>query len=165
MLAQKHDGAPEISAFGEAVDPRDGIGPVGARLERLHGRGEIGRGKAALADPAALDGLQAQGGAQDDPRQSHASNRPGEQIRVLLARTAADFTVGPDNVDPLDEAAERSVLVVVLAVHVGRDRAAQRDEFRPGRDREKPAARQKGLDDLAQRHARFRDQDARVRIE
>ena len=52
--------------------------------------------------------------------------------------------------------AEGAVAVVVLAVHVGGDHAAEGDELGPGRDRHEPAARQQQAVDVGEAEARPR---------
>ena len=51
--------------------------------------------------------------------------------------------------------AEAARAMVVLAMDIGGDHAADRDEFRPRNDGRKKTARQKGGDDVAQQRARL----------
>ena len=55
-----------------------------------------------------------------------------------------DHAAGIQNVDPVDTFPEAAVLVMVLAMHVGGDHAAQRDEFGAWGDGWEPASGQKG---------------------
>ena len=59
------------------------------------------------------------------------SGSPGASRRSVAA--------GRRELDPLDVLGERAVAVVVLAVDVGREGAAERDEAGPGRDGHEPA--------------------------
>jgi hypothetical protein len=55
--------------------------------------------------------------------------------------------------------------MVVLAMHIRRNRAADGHEFRARRDGRKPPARQEGGDHIAKDHARLCRQNAALRIE
>ena len=76
-------------------------------------------------------------------------------------RALHDAPVGHAHAQPQHVGAEAAVAVVVLAVHVGRHHAAQRDELRAGRDGREEAAGQEEPVDLAQREAGLRAQRRR----
>ena len=65
----------------------------------------------------------------------------------------------------LDVVGDAAVDVVVLPVHVGRDRAADRDEAGAGRDRDEVAERQRGADQGVDAHAGRDPRDAGVGID
>ncbi len=62
-------------------------------------------------------------------------------------------------------AAEGARNVVILAVHVGRDHAADGDEFGPRRHRGKETAGHKDLEDIGQQDARFAGQHTALWVE
>jgi hypothetical protein len=55
--------------------------------------------------------------------------------------------------------------MVVLAMHIRRDRAAEGDEFRARRDQEEPAALQEGRDNVRQEDPGLGHQRAGGRVE
>ena len=165
VLAQKQDGAAEIGAARQTVDPRDRVCRVSGRLERLHGGGEIGRSHAGLANPAALDPHEPERGAHNDAGEPHAADGLREQIGVLGPRAACEGAIRAHDVDPVDEGAEGAGLVVILAMHVGGDHAADGHMLGARRDGRKKPARQKALDHIAQRDAALRRQNACLRVE
>src|ERR1700722_12544092 len=55
--------------------------------------------------------------------------------------------------------------MVILAMHVSRNRSAERNEARPGSDRRKKPARQKYIDQLRDRHPGLASQKPGGRIE
>ena len=55
--------------------------------------------------------------------------------------------------------------MVILAMHIGGNRPANGDELRARRGGQEPATRQKGIDDLGQRHARLALDDAGLFVE
>ena len=90
------------------------------------------------------------GTARGSTAGEHSTTRPSA-TRMRSARTCAP---------------KHAVDVVVLAVHVRRDHAAERDELRARRDRREEAARQEQRDaGRAQREAGLGAQHARRRIE
>jgi len=66
----------------------------------------------------------------------------GEDVRVLRGRAGQHPPVGQRQFHRRDMRAEAAGAVMVLAVHVGRHRAAEGDEFGARRDRQEPALRQ-----------------------
>ena len=74
---------------------------------------------------------------------------------MLASRAVDDAAVGDAQPQRRDVAAEAAVDVVVLAVDVGGDHAAERDELGAGRDRREPAARQERAVQLVERQARL----------
>ena len=61
--------------------------------------------------------------------------------------------------------AETAVAVMVLAVHVGRDHAADGHELRPRHDRREITARHERGEDVGEQHARFHREEAARRVE
>jgi hypothetical protein len=72
---------------------------------------------------------------------------------------------GRDQRHPLHVLAEAAVAVVVLAVHVARDRAAHRHLSRPRRDRQEPAERQHRRRQPVERYARLHRDRAALHVE
>ena len=118
-----------------------------------------------LPDPGSLDPAQTDGRAQDDARRFHAAQRVLEQNCIVLPGALADFTVRPHHVNPVDAGAETPVLVVIFAVDVCRNGAAERDEPSLGRDHREPAAGQECSDDVAEKNTGFGNELTGGRIE
>ena len=62
------------------------------------------------------------------PGQSHAAERGEKEVGVALAIAVDDLAAGGEDPERAHVAAERAVAVVALAMHVGGDHAAERDE-------------------------------------
>ena len=89
--------------------------------------------------------------------QAHAADGGVEQLGLDARASASTIAPVPTRSrSAADVPAEGAGAVVVLAVDVGGDGAAQRDERRAGRHRHEPAARQEGAVDVAQRRGRLR---------
>ena len=145
VVAAHQDPAPERASAGEAVDPGDGVAAealllVEAREELV----EVLRAPLHDADEGRFDGEEAEARGEDEPREPHAADRGVEGLGVLVGRAAQDLARGGQERQLLDVPADRPVDVVVLAVDVGGEGAADRHETRPGDDREGRSRAERG---------------------
>ena len=76
---------------------------------------------------AGLDAVQAERGVEDDAGEAHAAGGGPEQLRVRLGGDPAAAVGGRHDGHRLDGVAPRAGAVVVLAVDVGGDGAADGD--------------------------------------
>ena len=96
-------------------------------------------------------------------RQAHSAERRVEQLGVAVGREREQLAGRRAQRQRGDVPGEASVAVVVLAVDVARDRAAERDVARTGDDRERqPVGRQRG-EQLRDRRAGLRRDGAGAR--
>ena len=84
---------------------------------------------------------------------------------MLRPAALSNIAVGSGQRERLDARAESAVAVVVLAVDVGGDHAADRDEARAGHGMRQPAARHESAQDVAKQHAGFAGEQARLFVE
>ena len=165
MVALHEDAAREVLARGGHVDPADGV------LDVLRLRGEIEELVDAVelnplvVDLAADDGLESKLRPRDHAREAEAADRRRVHVRVFSRRAAQARAVGADELELRHVAAEGAGDVMVLAVDVVRDRAAERDVLRAGRDRQKEAARNGEVENLRERDAGLGGEDTGRRIE
>ena len=88
-----------------------------------------------------------------------ASNSRG----VARRRAMMDAAVGAQQLEGLDMAAERAAAMMVLAVHVIGDGAAERHELRARHDLREEAVRRGMRDDVGKQRAGLRFEDAGLR--
>ena len=92
------------------------------------------------------------GCARSDPsRRVVARNKSGLRSREHLTTSPVATLI----VSPIDMLPDSSLAMMVLAVHVTGDHAADRDESRTGRYRREPTARKEDSINLVERQARF----------
>ena len=135
------------------------------RRQRRQQRIEIGQLAFAHRDGGLRVGLQFDGNLQDDAGQSHAANGGGEQGGRGDGVDAANIAVGSQQVEPLHMIAKTAGAVMVLAMDVGGDGAANADPAGAGDDGQAEAARHEQPVDLGQARARLADQHATCSIE
>ena len=109
----------------------------------LHRLGQIIRAFGGLSNIGGGNRHQSNHGARDHPRQPHTTTGRPETLGVLRGRTGVDFTIGTHQIQLHHMLAERSGMVMIFAMHVGRNHAADGDKSRTRRHRNKPAARYK----------------------
>ena len=121
--------------------------------------------RVSTRDPRRRRGDRREPDGRDDTGQPHAAERRVEQGVVGGRRPSHQRpgrAVGQHEVERADVVAEAPVDVVVLAVDVRRDGAADRDVTGPRRDREEPACGEEHRHDVAQHRAGARDDVAVV---
>ena len=102
----------------------------------------------------------------DHAGQAHAADGGPEQLGLgAVRRQRADLAVGRRQVHRPDVVAEAALGVVVLAVDVGADRAADRDLAGARQHRHPPAERQGGAHQGVQADPAVDDRDARVGVD
>jgi hypothetical protein len=126
MLGRKDQGAPERCATRQAVDPGNRVGHAVHRLQSGERVVEIRSDDRLLPHPSRLDGVEPKGGLEDRSGEPHAADRGGEEARVLHLRAGDDTPVGQGQREPFDMVAEAAVAMMILAVHVRGDHAADR---------------------------------------
>ncbi len=154
IVAQHHDRPPQRRPFCQAIDPRHRVPVlrVGTRKRRQR-LVQIGRADIIHRGEPRRHPRQAKLGVHDAAGQAHPAQRGAEQVRVLLAGAGDNLPRGQEQPERPHEVPERTVPVMVLAMHVGGDGPADGDELRAGRGRQEPAPRQEVANDFGQRHA------------
>ncbi len=158
--------AAQGGAAGQAVGPRHRVGVAVVRGRQVsHGLVDVRGAHRVHLEPGRRDLGQLDGGAQDDAGQPHPAGRGPEQRRIAIRRDPLHLTVRPQQVEPGHVAGEAAGRVMVLAVHVGGDRAA--DGHLPGArgDRHEPAGRQSRGHQLFQADPGFAGDHAGRRVE
>jgi hypothetical protein len=155
-----------VSAGGERVDPGDrtleSLLRIRVEREELLERTEADR---LHLDERRGDRPQRHLRPRYEPGQAEAANCRLEPVGVLR-RTAHDpRSVRAQELQPPDVAAEAARPVVVLAVDVVGDRAADGHVLGTGRDRKEPAARNDERENLVQTHAGLAGEQAGGGIE
>ena len=147
----------ELGAGGDGVEPRRGVvvGLVGAVGEPLDGLVEV-RGALGVGDEVGGLGLRhPDRRPQDDPGQADAADGRPEQLRLrALGLDPADLAGAGEQVHRDHVVAEAAGGVVVLAVDVVGDRAADGDLARAGQDRDPQPERQRDAHQPVEGHAR-----------
>src|SRR5690606_35616430 len=92
----------------------------------------------------------------------HSADRGPEQVDVFGVGTFVTNTVRAKQIQPFDVTPESSPQMVVLAMHVIGDGAAQCDELGAGRDGQEIAMRRDMRDDIAQKRTAFSRQQSRI---
>ena len=166
MVAAHQDAAPERPAAGEAVDPGDGVAAEALLL--LEAREDLFEVLPAPLDdahPRRLERQERQARGEDDAGQPHAADRGVEGLGVLRGGAAERLARGEEERQLVDVAADRPVDVVVLAVDVGRERAADGDEAGARDDREEEAARKQEREEPRERRAPLAGEGPPLRVE
>ena len=112
-----------------------------------HARVQVRRPLGVHEHPRRLDGYQSQRRVGDDPGEAHAARGRPEQLGILVRATFHVLGRG-DKPESFHVRADRPVLMVVLAVDIARDRAANGHVSRAGSHRYEKAPRH---DDTQQR--------------
>src|SRR5665213_368010 len=140
MMTLHEDAAREIPSRGVRVDPAHGVLHILRLLVERKKFVDAVELRSLVVDHAADDRSQPYLRPANDARQPEPANRRAEVIGILRWRAEAARAVRAHQLKPHDMTAERAGVVVVLAVDVVGDRAAERDVFRPRSDGEKEAA-------------------------
>jgi hypothetical protein len=127
------DPAAEVVALGQAIDPRHGIvvaGIAGCRQsEKLL---EIAERDGLRSHVRTGDRHQLQGGTGDDARKAEAANRGSKQPRGIIIGNNVLTAIAAQQGQTADPASKRTGAVVVLAMHVIGNGAAESHEFGAG---------------------------------
>ncbi len=160
-LANLQHRATQRLAARHGIDPGDAVGDIWpVRRQRRQQRIEIGQLAFAHRDGGLRVGLQFDGNLQDDAGQSHAANGGGEQGGRGDGVDAANIAVGSQQVEPLHMIAKTASAIMVLAMDVGSNSAANADPAGAGDDGQAEAARHEQPVDLGQTRAGLADQNA-----
>ena len=127
MGTVRQDAAPDPAAGRQQVEPRHRIPEVGFARHHL-GHHVVERVEPVRVDrdAARLDREQPERDLEHEAGEAHAADGGPEQLRIAIGSDVDDGRVGQHHPDVGDVVAERSVEVVVLAVDVARDGAADR---------------------------------------
>ena len=164
-VAAHQDAATEAGPGGEGVDPGDGLIPVGGALEAVEELVEVRDPPVLAPDPGRGQPLHAEADLEDVAGEAHAAQRGEEQLGVLLARALDDVAARHAQLERHDVLADRAGHVVVLAVDVARDHAAQGDEPGARRDGDEPVLGQEGVGEGLKADAGLGAEHACVAIE
>ena len=107
-----------------------------ARKSSMSGIGSLSTNSHGLDDA-----LELELDLEDVAEQAHAADGAVEQLRLLRRAALDDAVVGEAHAERAHVRAEAAGDVVVPAVHVAGDHAAERDELGARRDRREEAAR------------------------
>jgi hypothetical protein len=169
MVPPGEHAPPEATALREPVQPCNRV--VVPRVLGLEPGEDVLEASDALgpdADEGRLDGAELELHFRDDPGEAHPAGGGEEQpaggfVGILRAHPA--HTGGRDERERADEPPERPVVVVVLAVHVGRDGAAQRHEARARGHGQEVAVREQRAQHAVERAPGSRPQRRALRVE
>ncbi len=164
--ARHEDAASQAVSAGQAIDPAHGHGP------RLGGLFQTGHHGVQTVDPPALAPNPRRGDAahgelhfEDVAGQSHAADGRAEKLALVLVGTFQHPPVRHAELEAPHVLAKAAVDVMILAVDVGSDHAAQGDELRARRDGHEPAAAQQQAIQGQQRQAGLAPQHAGLLVE
>jgi hypothetical protein len=156
VAAPHQDPAADVGPAGEAVDPAHRVGPVRrAQPQALHHRAEARHALGLQHDPRALDPLEPQGDLHDEAGEPHAAEGGEEQLALPVGTALDEPAVGNAEGDAIDEAPERAVAVMVLAVDVAGHARPDGDELGARGDRREPPARHEDAQDLGEAQPRL----------
>ena len=166
VVSAKVVAATEPRARRERIDPRDRVLEVRFRfavdLEELVESAEADR---LLLDERVRDRPERELRPGHKARQPEAADGRAVPVGVFRRRADEAGPVGAEELEPSHVAAQGAGAVVVLAVHVIGDGAAERHVLRAGGDRQEPSLRHDESEDLGQAHARLAAHDPEVAIE
>ena len=159
--AGHEDAASQAVSAGQAIDPAHGHGPVWAASFR----------PATMASRPSIRRLSPQIQGEGMRRMGNSTSRmwPVNPMPPTVARKSSRFVLGGTfqhppvrhaELEAPDVLAKAAVDVMILAVDVGSDHAAQGDELRARRDGHEPAAAQQQAIQGQQRHAGLAPQHA-----
>jgi hypothetical protein len=161
-LVPKHDDAPaETVADRDTIHPGDRM-PIGSviRGQKLERVGQIAPAECAHLTPCAGHPPQTDRDTLDMPGQSHSADGRAKNGGLLSFRTTERTARRQKQIQPGDMGAEGAVDMMVLAVDIRGDGAAEGHELGAGHDGQEPASRKEGFDDLGEAYARFGDQES-----
>ena len=125
----------------------------------------VGGGYGLGHEEGGVDREQAEAGRQDDAGEAHAADGGAEQLGVVGAAAAAWHPVRGRQGERLEVGAEGTVALVILAVHVGGDHAADGDEPGAGHDRGEPATGSEHLEDVGEQDAGLAGEQPGIGVE
>ena len=143
VIAEREHGATEAGAARHEVDPRHRV-PVVVVAGSIRSSRRRDWSIRSVIDqaPTRLDREHPERRVDDDAGEAHPADRRPPQLRIgVVGDRRARRPSASSSVIARDMAPEGAVGVVVLAVDVAGDRAADGDEPGPRRDRDEPAAR------------------------
>ncbi len=148
VVAAKEEASTEVVAAGEAIDPGHGVlvGAVGG-VGEVEEFGEVPEAELLGVQEGGGDGAELEFGAGDEPSEAESADGCTEPIGVLFAAAEASGSVGSQEFEGADVAGEGAGAVVVFAVDVVGDRAADGDEAGAGGHGEKPTRRNAEAED------------------
>ena len=160
VVAEHEDAAGEVLAGGGDVDPADGVLDIlvlGGEGEELVDAVEL---DAFVVDEAADDGLELELDPGEDAGEAEAADGGGEPVGIVSGRAVEALAVGADELKLGDVGAEGAGEVVIFAVDVVGNGAAEGDVFRSRGDGEEPAVRDGEVEELGEREAGFGGEDS-----
>src|SRR6185369_12954164 len=166
VVAGEEDTARGAVVARQAVEPGDDV--LVLLLQRLRKREELGERAEApldLADPGSRDTHEADFRPRDEAREPEAPDGRAKELRVRAGTALEARAIGAQQLEAWHVMAEGPCAMVVLAVDVVGDGAADRHEPRARRDRKEEAARQREGRDFREQHARLAAQRRGGRIE
>jgi len=126
---------------------------------------QVGKPMAVAANPRPGHASQLHFHFANESRESESADRCRKPLTVHVRSAAQDSTIGALQLKLENVIAETAGAMMILAVHVVRNGAADGDESRTGRHRREPSAGQELVDDFLQQYAGFALEDAARRIE
>ncbi len=146
----------QAGAAGQAIQPGHGVAVLIVGVRQV-GHGVVDVGCPHRVDPHSrcLDLGQLDASTQDDPGQAHSAGGRPEEPGFARRRDATHAAVRQQQVEPRDMPCEAARQVMVLAMHVRGDGAADRHLTSTWRHRHEPAMRQPRDHKLLQADARF----------
>ena len=100
-------------------------------------------------------GPEAEGGIEDGPREPHPADRGGQELGVLIARAGDDASVRQSQGQALHMVAEPAIPVVVLAMDIRGDHAADGDELGARHNRREEALWDHDVEQIGEQDAGF----------
>ena len=153
-IADVQHRAPERALAAVAIDPCDRIAVLRVSPFESLDRGVDITGANQLAiEIRALDPPHSQLEFENHAGQTHPADRRPEQLGVFLPRASQHLARSDHQVEPCHMRSQRRIAMVILAMNIGRDRSAKRDEAGARRDRREKAARQEYIDQLGDSNA------------
>lgn len=165
-IAAAENAAPPLPGGRQAIDPGDDMVEClrrgVAQREKII---EIPESTRLGGDPFARNARKRDLHPRDQSRQAQSADRCGEEVGMCCRRTRQSGAIAADQFEAAHMAPEAAGNMMVLAVHVVRDRAPDGDEARAGHDRQEPAVRHDQIQDVPEENARLASQHAGFPIE
>src|SRR5215469_3148407 len=153
-------------ASGEAVHPRDRIFVIHIAFSAEFEEGfERPERHDINFDPGTCHSLQLNIGPGDQPGEPKPPDGCREHVGILLGIAQYEPIVRALEAELENVASEGSGAMMVLSMNIIRDGSTDSDKARSGCDREKPALRKKGVNDIGECDTAFTAKHAAVLIE
>ena len=163
MVSPLEHTASECLPSRHEVDPRHRVPIVVIAVgEPRHQRIEICHALNVGANVCRLNWNQPQRGRRNHASQTEAATGRLEGRVAGMKRVGRPRAIDQFEIDQMITKA--AVLMVVLAVHIGRNRAANRDELCPWRNRDKPSLGYHETHQVAQHHTRISTNNSQLAI-